>query len=415
MKKKKYFFSVIIPLYNSKLFLNKTIKSLLNQKMRDIEIILINDYSRDNSLMICKKFQKFNKNIVIINNKRNIGPGGSRNNGIKVAKGKYIIFLDSDDFIIRKSLIDLKKNIINNKYPSLVVSDSNRGSKKKNNVFLNHFKGKVYSKHEFLTKLLKNKIFINDCWNVIIKTTPKIRKIKFLNIRLAEDNHYVLNLLLKMENILVNKKVVVHQTTRMNSLKHLKGYNSAYAYLIVVNEYLKLLKKYKNNYILNKYVQFRLKGALDHLYAYVFLLSKIEFKKFCYLKKLNYINKKKIFKYNEFLFKLKNKINYISHLKEKKKLKLNLFCVDWLCRTAIKYFQTNKVKIDKIIDEDKSISGKTIMNERIYNFSKISKEEINNSVNLICHHNIQVFKNFVKKFKKNKFRTNNIFYFDIFV
>ena len=101
MQISNYFFSVIIPVYNSELFLKKAVSSILQEKIKDIEIILVNDRSDDRSLQICRNFKKKNKNIVLINNKKNLGPAETRNKGIKKAKGDYIVFLDSDDYFIK--------------------------------------------------------------------------------------------------------------------------------------------------------------------------------------------------------------------------------------------------------------------------------------------------------------------------
>lgn len=88
--------SVIIPAYNASKTIDKCLESLLKQTIKGIEIIVINDCSTDDTL---EKLKKYGKKIVLINNKKNLGPSGSRNKGLKKAKGKYISFVDSDDYI----------------------------------------------------------------------------------------------------------------------------------------------------------------------------------------------------------------------------------------------------------------------------------------------------------------------------
>lgn len=90
--------SVIVPTYNAEKTLNKCLDSLLNQTLKEIEIIVINDKSTDKTLEILNSY-KDNKKIVIIDNKKNLGPAASRNKGLDIAKGKYIGFVDSDDYI----------------------------------------------------------------------------------------------------------------------------------------------------------------------------------------------------------------------------------------------------------------------------------------------------------------------------
>lgn len=89
--------SIIVPAYNAEKTLNKCLDSLLNQTLKEIEIIVINDKSTDKTLEILNSY-KDNKKIVIIDNKKNLGPAASRNKGLDIAKGKYIGFVDSDDY-----------------------------------------------------------------------------------------------------------------------------------------------------------------------------------------------------------------------------------------------------------------------------------------------------------------------------
>lgn len=90
--------SVIIPVYNAEKTLEKTLNSLVNQTYKNLEIILVNDGSTDNSREICENYQKKNVNIKLIN-KENEGPGKARETGLKYANGNYISFVDADDYI----------------------------------------------------------------------------------------------------------------------------------------------------------------------------------------------------------------------------------------------------------------------------------------------------------------------------
>ncbi len=90
--------SLIIPVYNGEKYLSECLDSVLNQSMSNIEIILVNDGSTDNSLSILKDYKKSNEQIKIIN-KENAGASEARRDGVKHATGKYICFLDNDDFL----------------------------------------------------------------------------------------------------------------------------------------------------------------------------------------------------------------------------------------------------------------------------------------------------------------------------
>jgi glycosyltransferase involved in cell wall biosynthesis len=94
----KELISIIIPCYNHALFLEETLKSVLESSYSNIEIIIINDGSTDESESIALKYQELYKNIYY-QKQENQGPSVARNNGIRTAKGKYILPLDADDHI----------------------------------------------------------------------------------------------------------------------------------------------------------------------------------------------------------------------------------------------------------------------------------------------------------------------------
>ncbi|MBP3635056.1 MAG: glycosyltransferase family 2 protein [Bacilli bacterium] len=101
--------SIIVPVYNCERFLNKCLDSIINQTYKDFEVILIDDLSKDNSLNIMLDYESKYDNITVIASKKNEGPGSSRNKGLDIAKGKYIMFIDSDDYIEPNTLEDAVK------------------------------------------------------------------------------------------------------------------------------------------------------------------------------------------------------------------------------------------------------------------------------------------------------------------
>ena len=101
--------SVICPSFNSELFLERSIDSVLNQSYANLELIIIDDFSNDNSRNIIEKKSKQDPRIIKIFNSENLGPALSRNKGIKKAKGRFIAFLDADDLWYKQKLkIQLK-------------------------------------------------------------------------------------------------------------------------------------------------------------------------------------------------------------------------------------------------------------------------------------------------------------------
>ena len=98
--------SVIIPVFNCEKSIKYAISSIQNQNVTNIEIILINDFSSDNSLKIIEEIQKKDKRIIIINNEKNMGSLYTRSIGILIAKGKFVFALDNDDMFFQEDLFD---------------------------------------------------------------------------------------------------------------------------------------------------------------------------------------------------------------------------------------------------------------------------------------------------------------------
>ena len=98
--------SVIVPVYNVEKYLEKCLDSILIQEIKDMEIICVNDGSKDSSLEILKRYQKRDMRIQIID-KKNTGYGNSMNRGMALARGKYIAFVESDDFVVQGAFLEL--------------------------------------------------------------------------------------------------------------------------------------------------------------------------------------------------------------------------------------------------------------------------------------------------------------------
>ena len=98
--------SVIIPIYNCEETISYSINSIQNQNLSEIEIILINDFSKDNSIKVITSFMKKDKRIKLINNNKNMGTLYSRCIGALISKGNYIFALDNDDLFFNEDVFD---------------------------------------------------------------------------------------------------------------------------------------------------------------------------------------------------------------------------------------------------------------------------------------------------------------------
>ena len=111
--KKNEKLSFIIPCYNSEKYLDKLLSSMVNQTYKNIEIVCVNDGSKDNTLKILKEYKKKYSNIVVVD-KKNEGQYKARKTGVFKSSGKYIGFLDSDDYVEPTYAEKLYKTLIEN-------------------------------------------------------------------------------------------------------------------------------------------------------------------------------------------------------------------------------------------------------------------------------------------------------------
>lgn len=117
--------SVIVCSFNHAKWIERCIRSLLNQcfiEKKILEIVIVNDSSKDNTLEVLEKFKKY-KNIIIINNKKNIGLPRSINQAMRISSGRYLMRVDSDDYISRNCLYFLRLFLDYNRHYQAVCSD----------------------------------------------------------------------------------------------------------------------------------------------------------------------------------------------------------------------------------------------------------------------------------------------------
>ena len=150
--------SIVVPIYNSEKYIGRCINSIINQSYRNLEIILINDGSKDNSLNICKKFAKQDKRIIILNQNNN-GVSAARNAGIDIAKGEYISFIDADDSVEKNYIYELVKNSNNGQADVVICGYNDVYSEKRSkiNIFDNNIeiKGLINKDYDNLKKYIK--------------------------------------------------------------------------------------------------------------------------------------------------------------------------------------------------------------------------------------------------------------------
>ena len=187
--------SVIIPYYKKKEYISSSINSVLKQSYKNLELIIIYDDSNHEDLITLNKLKKKDKRIKIFINKKNIGAGLSRNKGIKLSKGKFIAFLDSDDLWssnkLKKQIFFMKKNKIKISHTSYYIINYN-------NKIIGQRKAKDLSHMQLLrscdiglsTIILDKRLIKNNIKFASIKT--KEDYVLWLQITLNEKKIYAL-------------------------------------------------------------------------------------------------------------------------------------------------------------------------------------------------------------------------------
>ncbi len=206
--------SIIVPIYNVEKYLRKCIDSLINQTMKDVEIILVNDGSPDNSRSICEEYAEADNRIKVIN-KKNGGLSSARNAGLKEAKSDYILFVDSDDWInihmVEILFEEMKKNnaeIVQCRYENVIDEYIDEG-------IHGNITSKTISNIDALRNLYKNDSYLETVvtWNKLYKKSL-FDGIQFPEGKLNEDEFTTHKLLYKSKKVvLVDKKLYYYRKT----------------------------------------------------------------------------------------------------------------------------------------------------------------------------------------------------------
>ena len=206
------FISICIPLYNSEKYILQALLSVLNQSFQDFEIIIVNDFSNDNSENIIKKIQLEDERIKIINHNKNFGTYHSRVEAVLNSKGKYILFLDSDDMLLEgnlfKELFIFNKNNNYDIIEFLVFWKKNGENKiyypKRHRSNHNHNYAKKIIYQPELSEIIFYKprtksytdIICRPLWNKICKREIHLKSINYI----GEDYYKNTNLIYKNIN-----------------------------------------------------------------------------------------------------------------------------------------------------------------------------------------------------------------------
>lgn len=232
--------SVIVPIYNVEKYIQKCLESLVNQTLKEIEIILVNDGSTDNSGKIAKKYAKKYKDKIIYLEKENGGLSDARNYGIPYAQGEYIAFIDSDDYIERDAYEEMYNKAVENhsdyvecdftwEYPDRIKIDKN-------------------PEYNNTKEMFKNVRVV--AWNKLIKKSIIIENnICFPKGVRYEDVEFTYKLIPHLNKCSYVSKPFIHYVQRKNSIINNQNEKNAEIFTVLEN----VIKYYKENNLYEEY------------------------------------------------------------------------------------------------------------------------------------------------------------------
>lgn len=228
--------SVIVPVYNGEKYIKSCLESLVNQTLKDIEIICIDDGSTDNSFKILTEYENKYSNINVFR-QENAGVSEARNQGISKSRGEYIAFVDIDDYIELNMYEEMYKITKINDVEVVMcdfLHEQIDGNKKGGNYNLpsNELLNKDYIIKTICPNLMFDGVY-NPIWNKIY-SRKLIERVKFImprGIQYGEDLIFQLEIFDKIENIVFINKPLYHYIDRNGSLTDLKNYRTLDSFL----------------------------------------------------------------------------------------------------------------------------------------------------------------------------------------
>jgi len=276
--------SIIIPVYNTEKYLRKAIESCLNQTFKNLEIIIINDGSTDNSLQIAREYES-KYNCVRVITTENRGLSEARNRGLVEARGKYIYFLDADDWIDSEAIEQCYKLAVDNEL-EMVLFDSrteleksldseNSKNIKYNNYIRSHIinPDNIYTGSQFVEDYYKKGVVFVPAWLVFTKREFLLKnKIRFLPNAYYEDVAFHFSCMLMAERIMYLPQALHVRLYRAGSImtSSLNVRKICSVYEITKEMYASLMASDKqSNYLWIDYLLYLMFSLYKTILAYV--------------------------------------------------------------------------------------------------------------------------------------------------
>lgn len=227
--------SIIVPVFNAAPFLKKCIESILNQTYKDFELILIDDGSTDMSLDICRNYALKDARIIVLS-KINEGAGLARNLGLKIAKGEYIGFVDSDDYISPNMYEELYTSALKNN-ADIVQCGYIKVDENNNFLSKSNYQNIIIENNELCFKEFCKKRNIDNYSPCKIFKKETIKDVFFGNYSYSEDAFFIIQAFLNCKKLVVlSSNLYFYVQTKGSTCR--RPYNDKFKDTITVGEYM---------------------------------------------------------------------------------------------------------------------------------------------------------------------------------
>lgn len=240
MMKREPVISIIVPVYNVEKYLCRCIDSILEQTIKNYELILVDDGSTDNSGKICDDYQKKKEQIVVIH-KENGGLSSARNAGIDIATGEYFGFVDGDDFIDNDMYEFLYNNIIKEEAEISVCGSFDCYDGKISKILPPYYK--VMNQEDAIKSILDGKIAGASACNKLYKREI-FNDIRYPIGKTSEDAFIIIELLMKCNKIVISSKQKYYYFHRENSITTCRFTKAQFDVIEAYSNNYKLVCKY---------------------------------------------------------------------------------------------------------------------------------------------------------------------------
>lgn len=208
--------SIIVPVYNVEKYIRRCINSILDQTFKSFELILVDDGSHDDSGLICDEYKRRDNRIQVIH-KENGGLSDARNSGIEAIRGRYVTFIDSDDWV-SKNYLSVLYELLNEKSAEISICNFLRTS----NEFLSYTNSKIsvyeYSSNEALTNIFTDfgeQMVVS--WGKLYKA-ELFKEIRFPLGKIHEDEFITYKILYKANRIIFTTEQLLYYWQRPDSI-----------------------------------------------------------------------------------------------------------------------------------------------------------------------------------------------------